>query len=430
MKVAIVGGGISGLALAWNFKKQGIDCTLYEKEARTGGWIRTSHCQGFVFEQGPHSCRTRGAGIKTLELIEQLGLEKEVISASPAARQRFIYTQGTFKKVPVCPVSLLFSPWKKGVLKALWNDWKTPPGEGKDESIYDFISRRLSQEVAEELFDPFTTGIFAGDIRKLSIQACFPFLYSLEKKHGGLLKGFWAKRKEKKETGTSPFVQQLLKTSLFSFRGGMQTLTDCLYQKMQDQVQLNKEIVRLEQNGSSWKLIFADGSAAEADRLFLTIPATATAQLLTDELSRIPYASVTVVNLGYKAAVLPKEGFGYLIPSKEKDPIMGVLWDSSVFPQQNSHAQETRLTVMLRPSAKDPAEEAQAAVARQLGILNQPAAVEVSYAHNAIPQYEVGHLERLKHIESRLPGSISLLGSSYRTISVNDCIAEASAIRV
>ena len=429
MKVAIIGGGISGLALAWNFKQKGIDCTLYEKEGRTGGWIRTSQKEGFIFEQGPHSCRTRGTGRETLELIEQLGLEKEVVSASPAARQRFIYTQGQFKKVPVCPVSMLLSPWNTKLLKALWNDWKTPQGDGKDEAIYDFVSRRLSREVAEELFDPFTTGIYAGDIRKLSIQACFPFLASLESNHGGLVRGFWAQRKEKKKK-SSPFVQQLLKSSLFSFKEGMQTLTDRLQEKLHDRVQVNKELLHLERTGSRWKLRFADGEVAEADRIFLTVPAHTAAKWLTEELAHIPYASVSVVNLGYKTKVLPKEGFGYLIPSKEKDPIMGVLWDSSVFPQQNRHSEETRLTVMMRPSTKDPVQEAQSALARHLRILNNPDAIEVSLAHHAIPQYEVGHLERLKQIESRLPSNISLLGSSYRTISVNDCIAEALNIQL
>src|SRR6188768_3206495 len=103
MKVVILGGGISGLSLAWNFKNKGIDFALYEKGSRTGGWINTSHQDGFIFEKGPHSCRTRGAGVATLQLVEQLGLENEVIEASPDAAKRFIYSEGKFKKVPACP---------------------------------------------------------------------------------------------------------------------------------------------------------------------------------------------------------------------------------------------------------------------------------------------------------------------------------------
>lgn len=427
MKVAILGGGIAGLALGWNLKRQGIDFTLYEKEARAGGWVQTSQAEGFVFEQGPHSCRTRGAGRATLELIEQLGLENEVIAASPNASKRFIYTQGSFKKVPVCPVSLLFSPWNTKILKALWNDWRTPQGDGKDESIYAFVSRRLSPQVAEDLFDPFTTGIFAGDIRQLSAQACFPFLTGLEQKHGGLIRGMWAQRKKKKEEEGSPFVQKMLKTSLFSFRKGMQTLTDALQDRLKEQIQLNKEAISVSKKGEGWELIFADGTKARADRLLITIPAKHAGKLLAPELGQIPFASLTVVNLGYDRPVLPRDGFGYLIPSKEKDPIMGVIWDSSVFPEQNRNPQETRLTVMLRTFEKDPLEVSQAALARQLKISVVPTATRVTVAKEAIPQYTIGHLARLQGIEAALPPSIKLLGSSYRTLSVNDCIAAAAA---
>jgi len=425
MKVAILGGGIAGLALGWNLRQQGIDFALYEKGSQAGGWIQTSQAEGFIFEQGPHSCRTRGAGRATLELIEQLGLEGEVIAASPNARKRFVYTQGSFKKVPVCPVSLLFSPWNTKILKALWNDWRTPQGDGKDESIYDFVSRRLSPQVAEELFDPFTTGIFAGDIRQLSAQACFPFLTGLEQKHGGLLRGMWAQRKKKKGEEGSPFVQKMLKTPLFSFRKGMQTLTDALQERLKGEIQFNKEAVGVSKAGVGWEMTFADGTKAFADRLFVAIPAKNAAKLLVPELSQIPFASLNVVNLGYDHPVLPRDGFGYLIPSQEKDPIMGVIWDSSVFPEQNRNPNETRLTVMLRPSEKEPLEVAQTALARQLKITTFPAASRVTQANAAIPQYTVGHLARLQGIEAALPPSIKLLGSSYRTLSVNECIAEA-----
>lgn len=424
MKIAILGAGISGLTLGWRLKNLGVDFTLFEKSDKAGGWIRTSQEEGFLFEQGPHSCRTRGAGRATLELIEQLGLESEVIAASPHARKRYIYAGGKFKQVPVCPVSLLFSPWNIQMLKALWNDWRTPKGSGEDESIYAFVSRRLSPQVADELFDPFTTGIFAGDIHQLSAKACFPFLTSLEQTHGGLVRGMWKQRQAKTPAG-SPFVQKMVKTPLFSFRKGMQTLTDTLVHRLTESIRFNKEAVKLEQVGEKWRVHFADGSSEDADRVFLALPAYAAAPLCNPDLGKVPFASLTVVNLGYRGKVLPQEGFGYLIPSKEQDPTMGVLWDSSVFPEQNRHPEETRFTVMLRPSEHDPLEQAQTALSQQLKVHGRPAASKVSFIKKGIPQYIVGHLDRLNQIEASLPPSLHLLGSSFRTISVNECISEA-----
>lgn len=429
MKAAIIGGGISGLTLGWNLKQRGIDFALFEKGVRTGGWIKSCQTEGFLFEKGPHSCRTRGVGRTTLELIEQLGLENEVIGASPAAKRRYFYSRGEFKQVPVCPISLLLSPWRSGVLKALWNDWRTPQGSGDDESIHQFVSRRLSPQLADQLFDPFVTGIFAGDIRQLSVQACFPLMSSWEKEHGGLLKGLWARRKQKPKQRGSPFIQKMLKTSIFSFRNGMQTLTDTLESKLKSHIQLNKEAIKLEKRGERWEIYFRDGTSHVADQIYMTLPASKAALLLPEcpDLARIPYASLAIVSFGYKRSVLKKEGFGYLIPSSEKENVMGVLWDSSVFPEQNHHPEETRLTVMLRPG-DDPLKRAQQALTRHLDIHAEPDASSLYFADQAIPQYTVGHLEKLKRIEQQLPPSITLLGSSYRTLSVNECIAEALAV--
>lgn len=424
MKVAIIGGGITGLALGWNLKKKGIDFTLFEKNNRTGGVITSIQRDGFLFEKGPHSCRTRG-GRATLELVEELGLEQEVISASPAAKKRYFYSQGKFKQVPSCPVSFLLSPWRMGVLKALWNDWRTPPGDGNDESIYQFVCRRLNVQLAEEIFDPFVTGIFAGDIRNLSIQACFPIMSSWEREHGGLIKGLLATRKkQKKSADGSPFIQKMLKTSLFSFRGGMQTLTNKLEEKLRSHIQLNKEASKLEKKGEKWEISFKDGSVQQFDRLFLTIPASEASLLLPHipELSQIDYQSLAIVNLGYRKPVLKREGFGYLIPSSEKKKVMGVLWDSSVFPQQNYSPQETRFTVMLRPG-DEPFKSVEEALERHLGIKEKADVTSLYFADRAIPQYTVGHLEKVRKIESALPPSLTLLGSSYRTLSVNECIA-------
>jgi oxygen-dependent protoporphyrinogen oxidase len=219
----ILGGGISGLALAWYLKKkyqETIHLTIIEKSSRAGGWIRSIQQQGFLFEEGPRSCRTKGAGIATLELIEELGLENEVIAASPHAKKRYLYTGKQLRCLPQGIISSLFSPLTRGILPALWKEWRKAPEKCEDESIYDFFARRFSPEIAEQFIDPMVAGIYAGDIRQLSLRSCFPQLHRWEQEYGSLTKGMFFDRSRSKEIH-SPFVQAMKSAPIFSFKNGM-----------------------------------------------------------------------------------------------------------------------------------------------------------------------------------------------------------------
>ena len=270
----IIGAGISGLALGWFLKKRFGDnqeLTILEASERSGGWIRTHHEQGFLFEEGPRSCRSKGAGLVTLQLIEELGLCEEVISASPQAKKRYICMDGKLQSLPNSLFSFLRSPLMKGVLPALLKEWKIPPSDLEDESIGSFITRRLGKKIADTFMDPLVSGIYAGDIHQLSMRACFPDLHRLEKEHGSLIKGMFRKRKA--EDGQSPFVQKQRLSSIFSFRNGMETLVSALDARLKSHIQLSCAVKTIHIGDKAILVTLEDGRVLEGDpsyRLFAT----------------------------------------------------------------------------------------------------------------------------------------------------------------
>lgn len=439
----ILGAGITGLSLGWFLKRrygENISLTILEKSSRAGGWIQTTENEGFLFEKGPRSCRTKGSGIATLQLIEELGLVPEVIVPSSAAQKRFLYVDGHLQPVPSNVLSFCFSPLMKGVLPALWKEWRVPPkNKNEDESIYDFISRRLSPEIAERFIDPLTLGIFAGDIRQLSIRSCFPQLYQWEQEYGSMIKGMLL-RKSKKNEFLTPFVRSMQKFSIFTLKSGIETLVKTLTDKLKDALQLETAVMNLEIFPKHVSVMLSGGSSIQADHVFCALPAESVAGILKplfanfDLNPEIPTASVAIVNMGWRQRVLKHEGFGHLVPTNEKEDVLGVVWDSSAFPQQNRNAQETRLTAMLggiqypeiaRLSEQEIAEKALKAVAIHLNIDRRPDVIQASIANKAIPQYLVGHDEKVKRVElnlAKLSSRLTLLGSSWHGIAVNDCV--------
>ena len=190
-RIAILGAGICGLAIAWHLKQLDpkLQLTLIEKSDRAGGWIQTVQMDGFLFDQGPKSIRTRGAGVETLRLIQSLGLEGQVIVPSKDAASRFVYDGKGLQALPKHLYQIPAHPLTSGWIKALWRDWQAPKREVEDESISAFFSRRIGEEWVDRLIDPFVLGIFAGDCRRLSLKSCFPQFDEWEREEGSLFRG-------------------------------------------------------------------------------------------------------------------------------------------------------------------------------------------------------------------------------------------------
>ncbi|NGX53978.1 MAG: Protoporphyrinogen oxidase [Chlamydiae bacterium] len=368
--ILILGAGISGLSTAWYLHKRfkdDIKLTIVEKSNRVGGWIQTINKEGFLFERGPRGFRPHPT---TLALVNELGLDKELIHAEPAAKRRYLYMNQ--KLQPITPPFL----FRLGLLSVLWRERKIPPSTEEDESIESFFLRRTNRRLAETLIDPLTTGIFGGDYRKLSIRSCFSTLHEWEQQHGSIIRGMLATRKTRTKS----------KGPLCSFREGMETLPRRLAEKLPAEIKLS-----------------SSPEGIEADHTISCLPPP-----------DLPRTTLTTVSLGYRTPILKKRGFGYLIPSKEKETILGVTWDSEIFPIQNRENQ-TRLCVILRES-EDPLRTAQEALERHLGITAAPDVHEINLAKNAIPQLTVGHHKR------EYEGVCS--------VGINNCIVHAEKVAV
>ncbi|MCC5831539.1 MAG: protoporphyrinogen oxidase [Chlamydiales bacterium] len=389
-RVIIIGAGISGLAAGWFHKQKGHRVTIVEKSGRAGGWIRSIRENGFLFEKGPRGFRPAGKGKRTLALVKELGLESELVAADKAARKRYVVLNGGLRPFSF-PLLL-----RQGIIGAYLRDRWAPATEEEDETISDFCTRRFNPKITRNLVDPLVKGIFGGDIEKLSMRSCFPLVWEAEKK-GPVVKNL-SKEKEKPPA------------SLYSFREGMETLTRRLAERLEEALLLNTPVLGVEKG----RIILTDRTL-EADQIIAAAPAYALAKE-----HPFTYASLTTVNMGWKGNLLPKQGYGFLIPSMEKERVLGMTWDSAIFPQQNC-GDQTRICVMIE--GEGDFESAEQAVKKYLGISRSPDAVDVGKAIDAIPQYLLGHHRRLDLFQKRFDAE--LVGNSYSGVGVNDCIEAA-----
>lgn len=443
--VVILGAGISGLATAWYLKKKlgsTIRVTILEKELRAGGWIQTISSNGFLFEQGPRSLRSSGKGQTTLELIEELGLQDQILLPSSDATMRYIYTGGSLQALPKQLWEVPFRSLTRDWLKVLWSDLRASKRTESDESIASFFSRRLGKKWTENMIDPFVSGIYGGDISLLSLKSCFPMFDNWEKQRGSLFLGALTQRSLQKEKGA--FVRYMSRFPLYSFREGMETLPRALVKELQESLVLGKGASRVVFHPENVAITLETGECIFADHLISTLSAPRLSALLQDQkslattLKELSYASMAVVNAGFNAA-LPCKGFGYLIPSQLGLKVLGVVWDSSVFPQHN-RVNQSRITCMIG-GRHHPEVEAMSdndliaytleVLVRHMNITMKPDCMQIKRAWQAIPQYEVGYSEWRKKIEKEskpLQDRLTLSGTAFGGISIHDCIAEAQSL--
>jgi oxygen-dependent protoporphyrinogen oxidase len=455
-RVIIVGGGISGLATAWLLREKAqlagseLELMLLEKEERPGGKIRSIRADGYLCEWGPNGFLDSKP--QTLELCRAIGLEGELHRSNDNARKRFIYSGGKLHLLPENPASFLKSrliSWPGKLRLALE---PTPfirraPSE-RDESLADFVRRRLGREALDKLIAPMVSGIFAGNPETMSLVSCFPRIAELEREYGSLVRAMGKLAKQKKrERAEGKAVSSAAGPGgvLTSFRPGIQHLTDTLAASLGGIVRPGTEVTGVRQGESvPWRIACADGCEYDADLVIVASPAHAATGMLHDcdpaissILESIPYASMTVVCLGYERQRLghPLDGFGCLIPRGEKCSILGTLWDSSMFEERAPEGMVLLRSMVggacfpeyIRLSDEGVVARVRCDLRDVMGIINEPCFIRVFRHLRAIPQYIVGHGERLKGLEERLahhPGLI-LTGNSYRGIGLNDCVAAA-----
>jgi oxygen-dependent protoporphyrinogen oxidase len=452
-RVVVVGGGIAGLSLAFELQRRGHEPIVVERAAHPGGNIRTERIDGFLCEHGPNGFLDNVP--ETFALVRALGLDDRVVKSSDRARRRFIYRQGRLHEVPTGPASFITTgllSWR-GKLRVAAEPFAPGPPDG-DETIYAFAARRIGEEAAHALVDPMVSGIFAGNARDLSLRACFAKMAEMEAEYGGLVRALVAKMRERRTAaagrnadGSRPQPMGAPTGALTSFVGGTQDLIEALAARIGASLQAGVGIRALWRNQAAWRLTKAGGEMIEADAVVLATPAHVTAKLLApldDELGDLVHgirsAPLAVVCLGYEAREVerergPLDGFGFLVPRHERLRSLGALWDSSVYP---GRAPEGRALIRVMIGGAHDREilalsdEALVAIARAdlreaMHLSAEPLLAHVFRHPAGIPQYTVGHLDRLASIDRRLaawPG-LFLAGNAYRGPSINACVADA-----
>lgn len=444
--VLIIGAGISGLTCAYALRKAGIEAQIFEADSCPGGIIRSERRDGFLLEFGPQSF---SATAPLRELCKELGLDGEILEAPPRA-PRFILVHGALQQVPLSPpafltTSAIGAKTKWTLLRDIFGN-TTPPSA--DESIANFVRRKFSPELLDRLVGPFVSGIFAGDPARLSVRAAFPHLYEAEKNAGSVIRGMIRAARASKDPRQRPTLQ--------SFRNGNSTLLEALASKLGDSLRLKAEVKEIRQNAagqtendSTFSVVLNSQGRQEnirAQHIILATPTDVAAKLLQTIdpafeplLSGIEYAPVAIVSLGYQTADIGHNlnGFGFLIPRSAGLRTLGTVWNSSLFPGRAPTGRA--LFTSFVGGATDPqavclsSEELAALIHREiaplLAISRPPVFSNVQFYKRALPQYNLGHSERLfalQRLREEHP-NVWLAGNYLRGPAMGACVEQSLA---
>lgn len=434
LDVLVVGAGISGLTAAFRLTRGGLRTAVLEAADRAGGAMETLADGPWRFEMGPNTVLENHESVG--RLIRDCGLESEKLTAAPSAKRRYLYKDGRLIPLPGGPLGFLTTPlFPAGAkLRLLREPWIGRPPEGTEESIAEFVRRRLGQPFLDYAVGPFVSGVYAGDPERLSARWAVPKIFALEAEHGSLIRGAFARRKGPSLSG-----------GMISFQEGLEELPRRLAREIGD-VRLGVAVQRILKTDGGFQAETAAGPLA-AKRLVLAVPADATARLLEEATSgasrlfaEIPYAPVAVLSLGWRREDVshPLGGFGFLAPRREGLRALGCLFPSEIFPGRApaGHValavfaggrtdpeiagwEEDRIATTLLDELRGP-----------LGLRGAPAYQHVRRWPRAIPQYEIGHgrfVERAREIEQAFPG-LRLGGSFLGGVSVPDCIRRGTEL--
>ncbi len=437
-RLLVIGGGLTGLSAAWHARRAGASVRLLESAPQTGGVVQTYQENGYLAEGGPNSLVVSTAAI--LDLLNNLGLAGEIVPAAPWARNRFVVRRGVPRPLPFTPGQFLHNPFVSfRVLRHLLREFRIPPRPADapgEESIAAFARRRFGPDIFNYAFDPFVSGIFAGDPEKLSVRYALPRLFALEAEHGSVLR---ALRMQRRQPGA-------FKSRIISFRTGMAALPNALAAQLGDSVTTSARLTSLQRDASGvWSAAWEtpDHSANESfDAVVLALPAHAVNQLplpapLSETLvplARVEHAPVAVAVLGYPRSAIGRrlDGFGVLVPSVEPFDILGTLFTSSVFPGRAPDSHVTLTTFVGGARHPDLAVLPDDALfhlvtdnlKKILRVNGRPTYQRLIRWDRAIPQYKLDHgqlLATLDAAERAWPGLA--LGGSYRSgVSVTNCL--------
>jgi oxygen-dependent protoporphyrinogen oxidase len=436
----VIGGGISGLVCAYALRKSGIDAQLVEASPRPGGVIQSVTRDGFLLELGPQSFSSTPA---LRQLCAELAISDEILEAPPSA-PRYVLIDGTLRPVPLSPLafftsSLIDASTKWALLRDIFGK-STPPDA--DESIAAFTRRKFSAQLLDRLVGPFVSGVYAGDPERLSVRSAFPQLYEAEKSSGSIVRGMLRLAKSKKGPLERPTLQ--------TFRKGNGTLVSALSANLGQAMRINTRVTKLAKISDASFTVHHEIEGKEdsltASALIFATPPDTTAKLLANLnpsfeslLSPVEFVAVAVVSLGYpKSAIAHSlDGFGFLVPRSVGLCVLGTVWNSSLFPGRapDGHLLLTSFVGgTTDPAAAKLAPDNLAALVHReispiLSINREPTFSNVTIWPRALPQYTLGHADRLVTVATFLksnPG-IWLTGNYLRGPAIGSCVEQAMA---
>ncbi len=440
LDAVVLGGGISGLTAAFLLRQRGFSVRLLEAAERPGGCITTWRKDGFLFELGPNTVLNNAEEID--RLCGAAGLLGERLEASPAAKKRFVVKGGRLVALPAGPLGFLTTPLftLRAKLRLFREPFIPPAPPETEETIAQFVRRRLGRELLDYAVSPFVSGVYAGDPERLSVRHAVAKIYALEREHGSLIRGALARRK-----GPAP------QGGLFSFPDGLETLPRRLALALGEGYTAPATVLSVRREGPDFSVVASrpggQGERLQARAVVSALPAAAASAVLSslggDFPSRIrslPYADVALVCLGFRREEVahPLDGFGFLAPEVEGRFVLGCLFPSSLFPGRAPEG-HVALTAFVGGAVhpERASLEAQELVQRTLrdltpllGLQGSPVLQRVERWRPAIPQYNLGHgafLRAAAELEGSHPG-LFVSGNLLSGVSVGNCIQNAYAV--
>ena len=451
-RIAIVGGGISGLAAAFALEErrragEALEFVVYESSPRFGGVLFTEQVEGCLIEAGPDSFLTEKPW--AADLCRRLGIEDQLIGSNDADRKTYILVKGKLVPMPdglmfMVPTQLspailssLFSPATKLRVAREW--WYPARVSNGDESVAALVERHYGAEMVDRLADPLLAGVYGGEAAQLSVRAVLPRFVEMESKYGSLGRGMLAARKNVQRSLPAPSI-------FSSLKGGMQQLGEALVAKLPaEALRANSPVQAVQRQDRGW-VVSAGYASDQFDAVIVATPASAAAVLLeiasaelASELRAISYSSSVTVALGFDQNVrvaLPP-GFGFLVPRREGKRLLAATFVHNKFPHRapkdiavvRCFLGGSRDEQVLQLTDENILNIVRDELRQILGVKADPLFTRLYRWKGAMAQYTVGHLERLDRIEGLvkpLPG-LALAGNAYRGIGVPDCIRSGEA---
>lgn len=445
-KIIVIGAGISGLTTAYLLSKKGFDVTILEKNNSVGGSIESVLENGFLFDRGPNSALETTPVIG--QLVRELELEPELLYANKQANKRYILRDNILHPLPMSPQGLiktkLFSG--KAKLRLMAEPFIGRSKDGYYQSLAEFVKRRLGQEFLDYAINPFVAGVYAGRPEDLSVKSAFPKLYALEEKYGGLIIGTIRSIRERKKRAE----KSKQSAKMLSFKSGMIALPKAIEKYFGNNIFLKSEVISIDKDENGYLVTYQQNgniNNLKCDAVLSTVPAYTAAGLFTKfdknfktHCDAIYYPPVLVYYLVYNKKDIKQalDGFGFLIPEKEKKSFLGALWSSVIFNHRTD--ENTAAFTLFIGGSRNPGfvnqdkalllSNVRKEFEMLMGISAPPVFSSERFWEKAIPQYNLGYIEHERffdEFEKQNPGMF-ISGNFRGGISVGDCIKNAELV--